>query len=268
MWPINFRKSIDATTSLFRQADALLFPVIRRCLFVLSGTLLLACAGWSQVESGQIAGTITDESGAVVPHATIAVRNIASNVQRTALSSETGAYVLVGLGPGTYSVTVRAGNFKEYSTNVEVTVGSHVTLDAKLSVNSTVTEVQVVAEGGAAVNTQTQELSQMVDTQTLARLPSLTRNPYDFVVLSGNVSNGDNTTNSFNSGQNLYTRGVGYAVNGQRQSGTGILLDGVENVSAFFSILHQWSRAEISRSGNDNPERPAIRGPGEVRHDR
>jgi hypothetical protein len=42
----------------------------------------------------------------------------------------------------------------------------------------------------------------------------------------------------------------------------------VENVSAFFSILHQWSRAEISRSGNDNPERTAIRGPGEVRHDR
>ncbi len=141
--------------------------------------------------------------------------------------------MLVGLGPGTYSVTVRAADFKEFATNVEVTVGGHVTLDAKLGVNATVTEVQVVAEGGAAVNTQTQELSQMVDTQELARLPSLTRNPYDFVVLSGNVSNGDNTTNSFNSSQNVYSRGVGFAVNGQRESGTEILLDGVENVSIF-----------------------------------
>src|SRR5215469_918586 len=233
MWPVNFRRSIDATSSLSRRPEAVCFPAIQRCLFVFWAIVVLTSAAWSQVESGQIAGTVTDESGAVVPHASVTVRNVASNVQRTALSSDTGGYVLVGLGPGTYSVSVRAAAFKEYSTNVEVTVGSHVTLDAKLSVSSNVTEVQVVAEGGTAVNTQTQELSQMIDTQELARLPSLTRNPYDFVVLSGNVSNGDNTTNSFNSGQNVYTRGVGYAVNGQRQSGTGILLDGVENVSVF-----------------------------------
>ena len=233
MWPVNFRRSIDATSSLSRRPEAVCFPAIQRCLFVFWAIVVLSSAAWSQVESGQIAGTVTDESGAVVPHASVTVRNVASNVQRTALSSDTGGYVLVGLGPGTYSVSVRAAAFKEYSTNVEVTVGSHVTLDAKLSVSSNVTEVQVVAEGGTAVNTQTQELSQMIDTQELARLPSLTRNPYDFVVLSGNVSNGDNTTNSFSSGQNVYARGVGYAVNGQRQSGTGILLDGVENVSVF-----------------------------------
>ena len=71
----------------------------------------------------------------------------------------------------------------------------------------------------------------------MAALPSLTRNPYDFVVLSGNVSNGDNTTDSFNSGQNLYTRGVGYAINGQRESGTEILLDGVENISVFSNMV-------------------------------
>jgi hypothetical protein len=71
-----------------------------------------------------------------------------------------------------------------------------VTVDAKLSVSSETTEVQVVGEGGVAVNTQSQELSQVVDTLQLSHLPSLTRNPYDFVALSGNVSAGDNTTNS------------------------------------------------------------------------
>jgi hypothetical protein len=76
-------------------------------------------------------------------------------------------------------------------------------------------------------------MSQLVDTQQLAQLPSLTRNPYDFVAISGNVSNGDNTTNSANSGQELSSRGVGYAINGQRESGTEILLDGVENVAVF-----------------------------------
>jgi hypothetical protein len=52
-------------------------------------------------------------------------------------------------------------------------------------------------------------------------------------VLSGNVSNGDNTTANMNSSQNSTSRGVGYAVNGQRESGTEILLDGVENISVF-----------------------------------
>ncbi len=203
--------------------------------------LLPACTGaLAQVDRGQIAGVVTDQTGAVVAGATVTVKNIASNAQRATQSSETGAYTLVGLEPGTYSVSVAAAQFKPYSASVEITVGGHITLDAKLSVDSSVTEVHVVAIGGAAVNTQTQELSQVVDNEELAQLPSLTRNPYDFVVLSGNVSNGDNTTNDVNSGENLSSRGVGYAINGQRQTGTEILLDGVENISVFtFAVGEQ-----------------------------
>jgi hypothetical protein len=198
---------------------------------------LLCATAFSQVDSGQVAGSVTDDSGAVVPGAAVTVTNPASGSHRATLSSGTGSYIFVGLEPGTYRVSVTAGAFKPFNANVEVTVGSHVTLDAKLSVNGDVTEVQVVAEGGASVNTQTQELSQIVDTQQLAQLPSLTRNPYDFVVLSGNVSSGDNTTNNANSSQNLTSRGVGYAINGQRQTGTEILLDGVENISVFSDIV-------------------------------
>ena len=130
-------------------------------------------------------------------------------------------------------MTVNSGNFKPFEATVEVTVGSHVTLDAKLSVSSETTEVQVVGEGGIAVNTQSQELSQVVDTLQLSQLPSLTRNPYDFVALSGNISAGDNSTNSMNSGQNIATAGVGVSINGQREAGTEILLDGAENIAVF-----------------------------------
>lgn len=204
---------------------------------ILMPMLLLCSAAIGQVDRGQIAGTVTDDSGAVVPGATVTATNLASNSHRSVQSSGTGSYILVGLEPGTYQLSVSASQFKPFSANVEVTVGGHITLDAKLSVNGNVTEVQVVAQGGATVNTQTQELSQVVDTRQLAQLPSLTRNPYDFVALSGNVSAGDNTTDSFNSGQNLTSRGVGYAVNGQRQTGTEILLDGVENISVFSDMV-------------------------------
>lgn len=224
--------SCDFETVCRRRRNSI--PRVFSTLSWLIAAVLLCCSlASAQVERGQIAGTVTDQSGAAVQGAIVTARNQASNAQRTTVSSESGAYLIVGLEAGTYSLSVRSPQFKEYTANVEVTVGSHITFDARLSVNANVVEVQVVAEGGATVNTQTQELSQMVDTQALAELPSLTRNPYDFVSLSGNVSNGDNTSNSFSSGQNVYARGVGYAVNGQRESGTEILLDGVENISVF-----------------------------------
>jgi hypothetical protein len=193
----------------------------------------LQTAAWGQLETGQIAGTITDPTGAIIPGADVTVQNVATNATRVTKSSRDGTYQFVGLEPGNYQVTVKTSSFQPYTIKAEVTVGGHITVDAKLAVSGANTAVEVVAEGGATVNTQTQELSQVVNTEQMAQLPSLTRNAYDFVAISGNVSSGDNTTNNSNSGQNLTTRGVGYAVNGQRESGTEILMDGVENVAVF-----------------------------------
>jgi hypothetical protein len=198
----------------------------------------------AQVETGQIAGTVMDATGAAVPDAAVAVKNLSTNTVRRAVSSSSGAYLVLGLEPDIYQVTVSSNSFKTFVGKVEVTVGGHVTLDAKLSVSTITTEVQVIGEAGAQVNTQTQEMSQVVDNQQLTQLPSLTRNPYDFVALAGNVSAGDNSTNSgttaieqLGSGQNQQNRGVGYSINGQRESGTEILLDGVENVSIFSQAI-------------------------------
>jgi hypothetical protein len=192
----------------------------------------------AQVEAGQIAGIVTDQSGAIVPGATIMIKNVGTNAVRTAVSSAEGLYLVPGLEPAEYQVTVSSASFKPFVAKVEVTVGGHLTVDAKLSVSSAVTVVQVVGEGGATVNTQTQEISQVVDTQQMIQLPSLTRNPYDFVSISGNVSSGDSTTTSssglgVSGGQNLTNRGVGFALNGQRETSTEILLDGVENIAVF-----------------------------------
>src|SRR5579863_3021321 len=211
--------------------------LVRMLVSLLLGMLLITAAAFAQVETGQIAGTVTDESGAVVPKATVTVKNLATNAQRSTQTSPSGSYVVPGLEPGTYQVAISSTNFKPFISNAEVTVGGHLTLDGKLSVNAAETEVQVVAEGGATVNTQTQEISQVIDAQQVQELPSLTRNPYDFVAISGNISNGDAGSSGSSSmgsnGQNSFTRGVGFNINGQRSTGTEILLDGVENISVF-----------------------------------
>ena len=128
------------------------------------------------------------------------LEHLGTNAIRTVTTSGTGAYLVTGLQPATYELTITATGFHPYSTRVEVTVGSHVTVDAKLSVSAQVTEVQVMAEGGAQVNTQTQELSQVVNSEQVPQLPSLTRNPYDFVAIAGNISNGDGSNSGSSTG--------------------------------------------------------------------
>src|SRR5258708_7013281 len=216
---------------------------LRHKIAVFVGMTLLAILAFGSAaqaqEAGQILGTVTDPTGAGVPNATIAVKNVGTNAVRTVTSSSTGAFVVTGLQPAQYEVTVTGAGFHPFSSRVEVTVAAKVTLDPKLSVTQENTTVEVTAEGGAQANTQTQELSQIVNATQVSQMPSLTRNAYDFVALAGNVSAGDSTNSgdsrnaSGGNSQNATTRGVGFNINGQRSSGTEILLDGVENISLF-----------------------------------
>lgn len=194
-------------------------------------------------EAGQILGAVTDPSGAVVPNATVTVRNLGTNAVRTITTGSNGNFIVPGLAPATYEVGIQASGFTNQTRRVEVTVASKVVVDVQLTVGASNTSVEVSAElGGSQVNTQTQELSQIIGSTQVSEMPSLTRNAYDFVALSGNVSAGDSTNSGDSRGvsggssgnsQNATTRGVGFNINGQRSSGTEILLDGVENVSVF-----------------------------------
>src|SRR5215472_9626657 len=193
----------------------------------------------AQVETGQLAGTVVDSTGAVIPGAVVTVKNVGTNAIRNGVSSSEGSYRCTGRGAASYEVTVRASGFETYMAKVQITVGGYLTLNARLSVSGTATQVEVIAEGVSQINTQTQDLSQVVNEEQVSQLPTLSRNPYDFVGLSGNVSSGDNSSSGDSRSNNTYqngpssTRGVGFSINGQRTSGTEVLLDGVENISVF-----------------------------------
>ncbi len=209
--------------------NKLLRSLLSSSLFLL-GFLMLAVTAYSQ-DTGQIAGTVTDPSGAVLSGASITVSNAGTNALRTVTANAAGEYTITGLAPAIYELTSQTSGFSTYKRSVEVTVGGRLTVDVKLSLGSSTSTVEVSAESGATVNTQTQELSQVVSREQVSQLPSLTRNPYDFVQLSGNISSGDASAAGLS--QNSTSRGVGFSLNGQRSSGTEILLDGVENISVF-----------------------------------
>src|SRR5882672_9096167 len=202
-----------------------------KTILMLMMVVLMIAPVRAQVETGSISGTVRDTSGAAVAGATVTAHNVATSAERSVTTGDNGQFNIPALPPGIYELTVTSTGFAKFTSRVEVTVGSSVTVDPQLSVGNQTTTIEVVAAGGVEVNTQNQELSQVINTQQMEQLPSLTRNPYDFVQLAGNVSSGDRT--AAGGDQNQTNRGAGVNINGQRSSGTEVLLDGVENVDIF-----------------------------------
>ena len=192
-------------------------------LFVLL-LALLACGflAFAQSETGTITGTVTDPTGAVVPDAKITVAGASTgSVIRTISTTSAGLYTVTNLQPAQYIVTAEAPGFTTLQKGVEVTVGSRVALDLQLQVGQTGTTIEV-AETATTVNTETQTLSSTLGQTELRELPTLTRDPYALVATSGNMSDAG-----------AGGRGVGFAINGQRESGTNVLLDGSANNNEF-----------------------------------
>lgn len=189
---------------------------------------MVVTTAFAQGETGQISGKVTDPQDRVVPGATVTVTSVTTGAIRTATTDDQGVYQVGSLQPGLYDVTVKAGQFAENTQRAQVSVGAKLNLDVQLSTQQVAADVTVVAgAGGLEVNTQDQQLSDVVTHDQVTNLPTLTRNPYDLVGLSGNVT--------ADSGG----RGTGYAINGQRSASTSILLDGTENVDTFTATVGQ-----------------------------
>lgn len=193
-------------------------------LFVL---IIVTSAAVAQ-ESGQITGRVTDQQDRVVPGATVTIKSVGTGAERTTTSDDQGTYLVTALQPGLYDVTVKSGAFAENTQRVEVTVGSKISLDTKLSTQSVAASVDVVAgAGGVEINTTDQQLSDVITNKQVRELPTLTRNPYDLVGIAGNVT------------EDVAGRGTGFAINGQRSASTSILLDGGENTDNFTAVVGQ-----------------------------
>ena len=224
---------------------------LSRLVLFLTLATLPAASLFGQAETAQITGTVYDPSGAAIPSATVTVRSVDTGSVREMTTSASGTYTATDLLPGEYQVGATAPGFVQVQQRVTVTVGAKLALDMHLTVGQASTVVEVNASA-IQVNTETQTLSTVVDQTELRELPTLTRNPYSLVAISGNASDGG-----------AMTRGVGYSINGQRESSVNVLLDGAANNDEFatgpgqsvpldsiqeFSILTNNFTAEFGRA--------------------
>ena len=98
---------------------------------VLLAMVCAAPATYAQVLYGSIAGTLTDESGAVVPRAVVTVTNTSTGLSREATTTDDGYYSIPNLPEGTYDLSVSRAGFKPYTQkNINVPINAVTRIDA------------------------------------------------------------------------------------------------------------------------------------------
>jgi outer membrane receptor protein involved in Fe transport len=217
---------------MFSKIAVLENAISRAALKLISvGCVLLLFSTWTfgQTETGQITGTISDATGAVLLGAKVVAKSVNTGLAREATTNSAGIYTIPSLKPGVYEVTVTASGFQSITQRVQLTVGANSEVSVQLAVGSATETIEVISSAGNAVNTESQTLSETITSQQIEMLPtSPTRNPYALVGTSGNVSEDPNSN-----------RGAGFSINGMRSASTDILLDGAENVSTFDAKIGQ-----------------------------
>src|SRR5215471_15749957 len=160
-------------------------------------SLLLAWPLVGQVDRASLNGTVTDVSGAVIPGAKVTVEAPATGFHRETLTKSDGSYNLPGLPIGSYNITVAAPGFDTLEAHgLKLAVGQVATYDARLSVGTAKSEVEVSA-AAVEVDRTSAEVSGVVSDQQVRSLPLNGREWGDLMLLvpgaidAGNGNGGD-----------------------------------------------------------------------------
>lgn len=210
-------------------------------LMLLGLVLCLPLGSFAQTTNGRFVVTVKDETGAVVPGATVTVINEGTLQEVTGNTAENGVYTSQLVPVGFYKISVEASGFKKFLTEgLKLDIGQEYGFVASLQVGGTDDIVVVSAGGEVLVNTTTGEVRNTVSSKQTQELPLPTRNPLNLIQLQAGVNG------------NL-TRGA-TTINGQRQSSVQITKDGINIQDNFIR----------SNAADFSPNSPTVAGVGEV----
>jgi hypothetical protein len=173
--------------------------------------------------TGTISGTVTDEKGAVIPNASVTVRNTERNISRSLTTTSDGNYRFENLPVGPYEVTVESTGFSKYvQTGITLVLNQNAVVDVSMKTGG-VQEVVNVTENAALINTSNAEVSTQFDSRRLSELPlGPTRNVLAVALSAPGVS-------QLGAGQTGFAAGISYSSNGGRVRSNNFMVDGQDN---------------------------------------
>src|SRR5258708_5783851 len=154
------------------------------------GVLFLICSIAVRAKSPAILqGTVTDQKGAVVPNATVIVRNQATSIERHVQTDSYGNYQVAALPAGVYAVEVQAQGFKSSAvSDLHVEVARTVVENFQLEIGSLEQKVNVTADT-SMIETATTSVGQVINQRTVQEIPLNGRHFVDLgLLIPGSVT--------------------------------------------------------------------------------
>jgi hypothetical protein len=196
------------------------------CSLVL-GLLISAMAGVAQAQSqataADLTGVVKDETEAVIPGASVTVKNPQTNFERVSTTDESGVYKILAIPPGTYQVITEAAGFSRLvNENVVLTLGQAARLDLALKIAAGTEEIIVTAAPEVVETTKT-AVTQTIDQQRIENLPINGRSFLNFSLTNSQIGR----DNSPPLGP-APTTGLNFG--GQRARSNLVQVDGADNI--------------------------------------
>src|SRR5262245_17216983 len=233
-----------------------------RSLPMLWGLSLFSAVLVEQVDTGQIAGTLHDPSGAVLAGASVTIRNEDTRIEWKNTSNLLGQYVSVPLRPGPYSVAVERAGFRRTVASVTLTLNQRAVVDMTLPVGSI--EDQVTVEAAAPqLESESSTVGTIRDERSIRELPLNTRNFNQLIGLTTGVVPAQTQSGSpaltairgttANSVNGLGFRANHFLVDGldnsENHNGQGILIYPPVDAIQEFRVQTSVASAEFGRGG-------------------
>jgi outer membrane receptor protein involved in Fe transport len=223
--------------------------------------LLFPANASAQLSSAAINGTVQDNSGAVIPGATVVLHNIAQNIDHSVTTNGVGSYVILDIIPGNYNLSVSKEGFTAArQSDITLVVNQTATINITLS-PGVVTQTVNVQASAVALEASTAELGVVIVRTEVNDLPLNGRNFTQLLNLTPGVSTVNVSQNSSGAG-GIWSTPVGTfsypAVNGQSNRSDLFMMDGINDQGSFGStyavppVVDQIQEFKV-QSHNDDP---------------
>lgn len=194
--------------------------ILLTCLFIIAA----AATALAQFDTATVLGTVNDSTGAVVPKATVTLKNLATGITAMAQTDEDGNYQFFNVKIGVYQVIAEAQGFsKAQADNIQVTVNARQRVDLTLKAGAVTETVNISADAVQLLETESSDRGQVINREQIVNLPLNGRAYADLALLSPGVRRSVLAT--LENG----ARDASFNVNGLRSSLNNFIIDGVDN---------------------------------------
>ena len=190
---------------------------------------IFASSAQAQLTNGDVIGTVTDTSGAVIPGAKVTLTNTGTNIAASTTTNDTGDYTFNLLNPGQYTLTVEANGFRKLViSGFTLAAGDRLRENANMQPGSVEETVQV-SSAAPLLQTDSSTVQSTVTEQSVQDLPLNGRNFINLVQMQPGVNAG--SPNAISSGQRPNDRAATSTVsaNGQADLYNNEMIDGMDN---------------------------------------